>query len=83
MPQTRCSCCINEPRSNQIHCPECKGSTWICAPNNCKHYNAEGEAMTGGWICYECGDSGPGIPPTWTWDAENKEAIPPTKGNGE
>ena len=61
MTQVRCKVCANEPRSSQLHCHECKGSTWVEDPtqNKCTHPNESYDPMCGGWECPDCGDSGP------------------------
>lgn len=57
MKQVRCPTC--GPGAPRNGCSDCRGSGYVRVPNKCKHPNEEYEAMTGGWVCPDCGESGP------------------------
>lgn len=67
-----CTACRLGPVADMKHCHECKGLGYIDRPDRMEGCNKrapfetpsgpcplEGEAMTGGWYCTYCGDSGP------------------------
>lgn len=58
--RTRCVACSHSSQREAMRCHECGGTRYVDLPGRVCEGAEVAEAMTGGWECETCGQSGPG-----------------------